>query len=84
MNDASEVTHLVSALNELDKKINKITSSMNKMKLSQTTTLIEKIRKQIASFDFSSLEKGVVKNILWYNKRVLGEVRYDKKVYAVL
>ncbi len=61
MNDASEVTYLVSALNELDKKINKITSSMNKMKLSQTTTLIEKIRKQIASFDFSSLEKGVEK-----------------------
>ena len=41
MNDASEVTHLVSALNELDKKINKITSSMNKMKLSQTTSLVE-------------------------------------------
>ena len=30
MNDVSEVTHLVSALGELDKKINKITSSMNK------------------------------------------------------
>ena len=55
MNDASEITHLVSALNELDKKINKITSSMNKMKLSQTTSLVEKIRKQIASFDFSLL-----------------------------
>ena len=41
MNDVSEVTHLVSALNELDKKINKITSSMNKMKLSQTTSLVE-------------------------------------------
>lgn len=41
MNDASEITHLVSALNELDKKINKITSSMNKMKLSQTTSLVE-------------------------------------------
>lgn len=61
MNDASEITHLVSALNELDKKINKITSSMNKMKLSQTTSLVEKIRKQIASFDFSSLDKGVEK-----------------------
>ena len=41
INDASEITHLVSALNELDKKINKLTSSMNKMKLSQTTSLIE-------------------------------------------
>ncbi len=61
MNDVSEVTHLVSALGELDKKINKITSSMNKMKLSQTTSLVEKIRKQISSFDFTSLEKGVEK-----------------------
>lgn len=61
INDVNEVTHLVSALDELDKKINKINSSMNKMKLSQTTSLIEKIRKQISSFDFSSLEKGVEK-----------------------
>lgn len=41
INDVGEVNWLVLAMDELDKKINKINSSMNKMKLSQTTSLIE-------------------------------------------
>ena len=41
INDVGEVNRLVSAMDELDKKINKINSSMNKMKLSQTTLLVK-------------------------------------------
>lgn len=35
---------------------------------------------------FCVLQDGVtfVLSILWYNKEVLGEIKYDKKVYAVL